>query len=1058
MSSSVVKQPLQSGTDSTDESSAQSESSRTGSVAAARRVLTGLRKLQLSFRDPLVRRQPSAAEIQASETRERVAERLKQVEAAAARLEHELREGGDGSPDPTDREPAPPPPPDEVTPFERPQKAVQISDVLFELDRTHTQLREATQAHESERAEWESTREGLEAQLKAAQSDGQTRGELQGALDDARAHLRRALDQHSAEMRARLDELNTAVDQHAALEAKLTTVQEEARQAAASHASDREDWGATHKALEASLERTSADHRQLIDAHAAEQATSAEARRALDTAVRDARADLAQAADAHEAELENREQALREAIAANAGLEDALREAERERQRLLDDQETARAAWTAMRQQLESEASQLGPLIKSRAELKEVLADSKRSLRQAIEQHGQERTEWEAKVRQLEAAVEDSANALTSATAAQAAGEAAWNAARQELESQIGQEQQGAAQAQAEAEARARDLQAHQAELEACRAELGDVRAELAQVAGAHEAELQRREHVLQGALAAKVGLDEALRETERERQQLLEDQEAGVAAWTVMRQQLESQVNQEQEAAARARAEAEARASELRHLSEACRAELAQVAEAQDAELEKREYALREAVAAKAGLEEAVREAEQERQRLVDDQEAARAAWNATRQQLESQVSLLGPLTKARAELKMALVDSKRTLHQALEQHAQEQADWAARSRELEAAIEERAAALNIAAAAQVASEAAWNAARHELESRISQEHQAAARAWAEADQRLRANAAQLAETTDSYAAERAAWKATREQLETELHQAHAERQKALEAQSVDRATWQATREELEAQLVETTAALQQLAQESDEFRRKVESEFHGDVRAELEARLFDARRLEEVGRLAGAMAPDLRDLVASIDRCGAELAHGLDGSDPRRQSAREIVALSERTAVLLRQLLAFSEKQSRPLAPVEVNSAVRRVEPLLLQMAGTDIDLHIELGPADTINASEEDVEHLVTVLVFSARDLLPVGGSLIVQTGRLDSGGARQDSLDGRAPGHHLLTVRASGYGVQPPQSSAALELIVQRCGGELFFDVTADQVAFFQVRFPLVRLTA
>jgi signal transduction histidine kinase len=146
------------------------------------------------------------------------------------------------------------------------------------------------------------------------------------------------------------------------------------------------------------------------------------------------------------------------------------------------------------------------------------------------------------------------------------------------------------------------------------------------------------------------------------------------------------------------------------------------------------------------------------------------------------------------------------------------------------------------------------------------------------------------------------------------------------------------------------------------------------------------------------------------------------------------------------------FSEKQSRTLEPIDVNAAVRRVEPVLVQMDGTDIDLHFDLGPTGTIKASGEDVERLVTTLVFSGRELLPVGGTLTVQTRQVDPGTPNLASGESRDAGHYLLTVRVAGYGVQPPHPSSALGLIVQRVGGDLSCDRTVDQGAFFQVKFP------
>jgi len=120
-----------------------------------------------------------------------------------------------------------------------------------------------------------------------------------------------------------------------------------------------------------------------------------------------------------------------------------------------------------------------------------------------------------------------------------------------------------------------------------------------------------------------------------------------------------------------------------------------------------------------------------------------------------------------------------------------------------------------------------------------------------------------------------------------------------------------------------------------------------------------------------------------------------------------------------------------------------------------GADIDLKIELGPSGVISAGEDDVDHLVTALVLSARDLLPVGGLLTIGTRRAEPGQVNADQPDGSATGHFLLTVKASGFGVQPAQVTSALELVVQRCAGELYFDGTTANGVVFQVRFSLAR---
>jgi C4-dicarboxylate-specific signal transduction histidine kinase len=329
-----------------------------------------------------------------------------------------------------------------------------------------------------------------------------------------------------------------------------------------------------------------------------------------------------------------------------------------------------------------------------------------------------------------------------------------------------------------------------------------------------------------------------------------------------------------------------------------------------------------------------------------------------------------------------------------------------------------------------------------------------------------------QLRLALEAHAAERAEWQSTFRKLEAQVKEraalesalaavtaqaAQAAAERAQEqAQSAERVRrLELALEEREAALkaAETSANLQPLPAEPDESGQIVGAQSQGGMLAELEERLHEAHRLEEVGRLAATMTPDIKKLVTSIDQRGAELANALDETDPRKQSAREILALSERAAVLLRQLLVFSEKQSRTLEPIDVNAVVRRVEPVLVQMAGTDIELHFDLGPTGRIKASAEDVERLVTTLVFSGRDLLPVGGTLTVQTRQVDPGTPNPASAESRDAGHYLLTVRVAGYGVQPPQPSSALGLIVQRCGGDLSCDKTPDQGAFLQVKFSV-----
>ena len=183
-------------------------------------------------------------------------------------------------------------------------------------------------------------------------------------------------------------------------------------------------------------------------------------------------------------------------------------------------------------------------------------------------------------------------------------------------------------------------------------------------------------------------------------------------------------------------------------------------------------------------------------------------------------------------------------------------------------------------------------------------------------------------------------------------------------------------------------------------------------NVRSELEDRLRQARRLEEVGRLAAAITPDIDAVLTAVEEPAARQA-----------------------ADLVRQLLKFSRKQSRVPEAVDLNELVNRIVPLLGRLVGSYIDLEVALGATDSVVASEDDLEQLVTTVVVSVRDLLPVGGSLRLETATGRVNRSSDGGLDVKSGPTVSLTVTAAGYGVQTPQPTAALELLASRCGGSL-----------------------
>ncbi len=218
----------------------------------------------------------------------------------------------------------------------------------------------------------------------------------------------------------------------------------------------------------------------------------------------------------------------------------------------------------------------------------------------------------------------------------------------------------------------------------------------------------------------------------------------------------------------------------------------------------------------------------------------------------------------------------------------------------------------------------------------------------------------------------------------------------------------------------------------------------------AALEDRLRQAQRLEEVGTLATAMAPDIGTLLASIDEVGAQLSADLGGQHAQQARAEKIRTRASHATDLVRQLLAFSRRQVQSPAPVDLNEAIGRATPMLNRLMGAHIEFEIQLGRAGGVAASLDDLDQLLTTLVVSGRDLLPVGGSLVLETKRSDFDHAAEDEDNRPGPGV-VLSITASGYGVQPVQQAVAVDVVARRCGGEVRMSGESGRRAVLEVHF-------
>ena len=160
---------------------------------------------------------------------------------------------------------------------------------------------------------------------------------------------------------------------------------------------------------------------------------------------------------------------------------------------------------------------------------------------------------------------------------------------------------------------------------------------------------------------------------------------------------------------------------------------------------------------------------------------------------------------------------------------------------------------------------------------------------------------------------------------------------------------------------------------------RRRAEQE-----RAELEHQLGQAQKLESVGRLAGGVAHDFNNLLTVITGYGQMLLAGQELTERVRRQVEAMVHAGGRAAALTQQLLAFSRKQVLELRPVQLNEVVAGMEQLLPRVIREDIVLSTHLAPdLPIVKADRTQLEQVILNLAVNARDAMPDGGRLVLET---------------------------------------------------------------------------
>ncbi|MCI0343590.1 MAG: response regulator [Planctomycetales bacterium] len=193
------------------------------------------------------------------------------------------------------------------------------------------------------------------------------------------------------------------------------------------------------------------------------------------------------------------------------------------------------------------------------------------------------------------------------------------------------------------------------------------------------------------------------------------------------------------------------------------------------------------------------------------------------------------------------------------------------------------------------------------------------------------------------------------------------------------------------------------------------------------LESQLRQAQKMEAVGRLAGGVAHDFNNVLTGILGYADLTLRALPPDAPYRADLEEIRKLGERAAGLTRQLLAFSRQRPVELRVLDLNTVVSGTEPMLRRLIGEDVRLSFVLASrAGRVRGDPGQIEQVVMNLVVNARDAMPGGGKLAIETSDvvLEEDYARTH-VGARAGPHVLLAVTDTGVGMRPEVLSHLFE---------------------------------